>query len=147
MGIKPLDSFVFIDENRQPAGFSIDWWQAIAANLGIQYEWVPADTVQELIDHLRSGKIDVAIAGISMTPERESLVDFSHPYFESGLQIMVPENPDTGSGTLTNIFFSSSVIRMLGGGLVLLFIMANLIWLMEKRSNPGMPKSYTFRLT
>jgi polar amino acid transport system substrate-binding protein len=143
VGIKPLEPFVFIDEDGTPSGFSIDLWKAIAADLGIQYEWIPATTVNELIDDLQSGRIDVAIAGISMTPERESLVDFTYPYFESGLQIMVPENPDASSVNLPSIFFSSSVIRMLGVGLVLLFFMANLIWLMEKRSNPGMPKSYT----
>ncbi len=142
VGIKPLEPFVFIDEDGQPSGFSIDLWNAIAADLGIQYEWVPAGTVNELIDGIQSGKIDLAIAGISMTPEREALVDFTYPYFESGLQIMVPENPDPGSVNLTNIFFSSIVFKVLGVGLVLLFIMANLIWLMEKRSNPAMPKSY-----
>ena len=141
MGIKPLEPFVFIDENGRPSGFSIDLWNAIATDLGIQFEWVPAGTVNELIDDLQSGKIDAAIAGISMTPEREPLVDFTYPYFESGLQIMVQENPDAGV-SLPNIFFSSIVFKMLGIGLVLLFFMANMIWLMEKRSNPGMPKSY-----
>jgi polar amino acid transport system substrate-binding protein len=142
VGIKPLEPFVFIDEDGTPSGFSIDLWKAIAADLGIEYEWVPAATVNELIDDIQSGRIDIAIAGISMTPERESLVDFTYPYFESGLQIMVPENPDSGSVNLPTIFFSSTVFRMLGVGLVLLFFMANLIWLLEKRSNPGMPKSY-----
>jgi polar amino acid transport system substrate-binding protein len=142
VGIKPLEPFVFIGEDGQPSGFSIDLWKAIASDLQIPYEWVPAATVNELIDDIRSGKIDVAIAGISMTPEREPLVDFSYPYFESGLQIMVPENPDAGSANLPSIFFSSSVFKMLGVGLVLLFFMANLIWLLEKRSNPEMPKSY-----
>jgi polar amino acid transport system substrate-binding protein len=142
VGIKRLEPFVFIDEGGQPSGFSIDLWKAIAADLGIQYEWVQAGTVNELMADLQSGKIDAAIAGISMTPEREALVDFTYPYFEAGLQIMVPENPDAGNVNLPNVFFSSIVFKMLGVGLVLLFFMANLIWLMEKRSNPGMPKSY-----
>lgn len=142
VGIKPLEPFVFIDENGQPSGFSIDLWNAITADLGFQYEWVSAETVNELIADLQSGKIDIAIAGISMTPDREAVVDFTYPYFESGLQILVPENPDPGGVSLTNIFFSSIVFKMLGVGLILLFVMANLIWLMEKRNNPGMPKSY-----
>jgi hypothetical protein len=49
VGIKPLEPFVFIDENGRSSGFSIDLWNAIAADLGIQYEWVPAGTVSELI--------------------------------------------------------------------------------------------------
>jgi polar amino acid transport system substrate-binding protein len=142
VGIKPLEPFVFIDEDGQPSGFSIDLWNAIATDLRIQYEWVQAGTVNELIADIQSGKIDIAIAGISMTPERESLIDFTYPYFESGLQIMVQETPDAGSVSLSNILFPSIVFKMLGVGLVLLFFMANLIWLMEKRSNPEMPETY-----
>lgn len=142
VGIKPLEPFVFIDEGGQPSGFSIDLWNAIATELGIQYEWVQAGTVNELIADIQSGKIDAAIAGISMTPERESLVDFTYPYFESGLQIMVQETPDAGSISLSNILFPPIVFKMLGLGLVLLFFMANIIWFMEKRSNPGIPKTY-----
>lgn len=88
VGIKRLEPFVFIDEKNQPAGFSIDLWNAIAADLGIQYEWVLTGTVNELVADVQSGKTDAAIAGISMTPQRELLVDFTYPYFESGLQIM-----------------------------------------------------------
>ena len=35
------------------------------------------------------GDADVAIGLLVMTPEDEKRVDFSHPYLESGLQIMV----------------------------------------------------------
>jgi ABC-type amino acid transport substrate-binding protein len=134
-----LEPFAFIDEDGQPSGFSSDLWKAIAADLGIQYEGVPAGTVNELITNLQSGKIDAAIAGISMTPERESLIDLSCPYFESGLQIMVTDNLDAGNVNLPNIFFSSIVFKMLGVALFLLFFIANIFWLMEKRSKSEMP--------
>jgi polar amino acid transport system substrate-binding protein len=140
--IKRFEPLVFIDENGQPSGFSIDLWNAISADLGIQYEWVQGNTVNELIESVQTGKADVAIAGIGMTPQREALVDFTYPYFESGLKIMVRETPDSGSVKLTNIFFSSIVFKMLGLGLILLLLMGNLIWLLEARSNPEMPKSY-----
>jgi len=97
VGIKRLEPFVFIDENGQYSGFSIDLWQAIAADLGIQYDWVPAGTVNELIANVESGKTDAAIAGISLTPQRESQVDFSYPYFESGLQIMTRKTSEPGN--------------------------------------------------
>jgi len=139
VGIMPLEPFVFIDEDGQPSGFSIDLWKAIDADIGMQYEWVLAGTVNELITNLQSGKIDAAIAGISMTPERESLIDLSCPYFESGLQIMVTDNLDAGNVNLPNTFFSSIVFKMLGVALFLLFFIANIFWLMEKRSKSEMP--------
>ncbi len=104
--------------------------------------WVQVYTVNELIKSVQTCKADVAIAGISMTPEREELVVFTYPYYESGLQIMVYKNPDVGSLNLPDIFLSSIVFKMLGLGLILLFLMGNLIWLLEVRSNPKMPNSY-----
>ena len=85
IGIMRFEPFVFIDEDWRLSGFSVDLWNAIAAELGDEYEWVPADTVNELIGDVRSEKTDAAIAGISMTSQRESLIDFTYPYFESGL--------------------------------------------------------------
>jgi len=46
VGIMSFEPFVFIDEDGQPYGFSSDLWNAIIV-LGIQYEWVPAGTVNE----------------------------------------------------------------------------------------------------
>ena len=81
VGIKSLEPFVFIDENGQYSGFSVDLWKAIAADLGIQYDWVPAGTVNELIANVEFGKTDAAIAGISLTPQREISGRFLLPIF------------------------------------------------------------------
>jgi polar amino acid transport system substrate-binding protein len=142
VGVNRLEPFVIIDENGELSGFSIDLWNAIANELGIEYEWVREDTVNELIEDVRSGKNDAAISGISMTPQRESQIDFSYPYFKSGLKIMVRTNLGDGSASLSDIFLSSILLKMLGLGLVLLLVMGHLIWLVETRSNPDMPKSY-----
>ena len=65
-------------------------WAEVAGRLGLAYEWVEYETVGEILDAVQSGAADVAIAGISMTRDREAVVDFTHPYFDAGLQIMVP---------------------------------------------------------
>ena len=38
--------------------------------------------------------MDIAIAGITITEEREEIVDFSDPYYNSGLRILVREGSD-----------------------------------------------------
>jgi polar amino acid transport system substrate-binding protein len=43
----------------------------------------------KLQDEVERGAADVAIAGISITAKREQELDFSHAFFETGLQIMV----------------------------------------------------------
>src|SRR5699024_119730 len=43
---------------------------------------------------LQTGNLDIAIAGIAITPERAETVDLSDPYYDAGTAIMVQEDSD-----------------------------------------------------
>ncbi|WP_459610242.1 transporter substrate-binding domain-containing protein, partial [Enterobacter asburiae] len=44
---------------------------------------------------LQSGKADLIVADITITPERAQVIDFSVPYFVTGQQFLVPaKSPD-----------------------------------------------------
>ncbi len=45
-----------------------------------------------IIPALQTGNVDIAIAGITITEEREEIVDFSDPYYDSGLRILVRQD-------------------------------------------------------
>ena len=85
---KELAPFVIKNPDGTFRGFSIDLWDEVARRLNLEYQWVDAQTVGNQLQSVQDGTADVAVAGISMTPQREQLVDFSHPIFRSGLQIM-----------------------------------------------------------
>jgi len=139
---KPLEPFVFISEDSSLSGFSIELWDVIASDLGLEYEWVKVGKVTEQLAAVQDGSADVAIAGISMTPEREMVIDFSHPYFDAGLQIMTTTQPTVTPGSLIAIIFSPELLRILGFGLLTLLVMAHFIWLVERKSSEGMPRAY-----
>src|SRR5262249_6481039 len=80
--------FVFEEEGKL-AGFSIDLWRSIAAELMLESEFSISRSVQELLSNIESEKSDVGIAAISITAERSKSLDFSQPMFDSGLQILV----------------------------------------------------------
>ena len=84
VGIKPLDPFV-VRSGARYSGFSIELWDEIARRNGWSTTYVWYDTLPPLLDDASSSKIDVGIAGISITRERESRMDFSHPMFNAGL--------------------------------------------------------------
>lgn len=69
-------------------GFEIDLMNAIAkvSGLTVQFESLPFDG---MISALQARKVDAAISGITITPERLQTVDFSRPYFKAGLAITV----------------------------------------------------------
>ena len=138
---KPLEPFVF-EQDGQLMGFSIELWEAIATDLGLAYEWVEVETVADQLDAIANGEADVAIAGISMTPEREERIDFSHPYFDSGLLIITPTEGSGGVGSLLKSLFSPTLLKILGLGLLTLLFMAHVVWLLERDNGQGMPRQY-----
>ncbi|MGB8623746.1 MAG: glutamine ABC transporter substrate-binding protein GlnH [Paracoccaceae bacterium] len=74
-------------------GFDIDMWDAIAKEIGVTYELRPMD-FSGIIPALQTGQIDVALAGITIKPEREKVIDFSDGYYDSGFLLMVPAKSD-----------------------------------------------------
>ncbi|NTV62153.1 MAG: transporter substrate-binding domain-containing protein [Oscillochloris sp.] len=140
---KPLEPFV-IRQGDTFVGFSIDLWDAIARQLNLRYEWVDVGTVNNQIAAVRSGSADVALAGISMTAEREQRVDFSHPYFTAGLQILTTTTADGGLSSLWAFLRMSlpALLSYLGIGLLIALGLAHLVWLLERRSNPDFQHGY-----
>ncbi len=128
------------------AGFSVELWEKIAKEIGIDYELYGVNSLAKLLDDVERGAAGVATAGIGITCEREKLLDFSHPFFESGLQIMVRENSGSVVGQIFSkviaTILSPQLLYVIGFLLLLLLISAHLIWLVERRRNPQFPREY-----
>ncbi len=71
-------------------GFDIDLWDAIAKDMGVTYKLQPMD-FNGIIPGLQTHQVDVGIAGITIKDERRRAVDFSDPYYDSGLLLIVPK--------------------------------------------------------
>lgn len=75
-------------------GIDIDLINAIAKNQGIKIELNPMD-FGGIIPAMQANQLDVAIAGMSITDDRKKVVDFSTPYFDAGLTVVVKEDNST----------------------------------------------------
>src|SRR5690606_28121413 len=75
-------------------GFDIELWDAIAKEAGLKYSLRPMD-FNGIIPGLQTRNIDAALAGITIRDDRKKVIDFSDPYYESGLAILV-SNDNTG---------------------------------------------------
>ena len=73
----PFETF---DDNNEPIGISVDVAQGLADRMGLELEVVNTD-FGTLITALETKRIDIVIASMSITEEREEKVDFSDPYF------------------------------------------------------------------
>lgn len=78
------------EENGEYTGIDIDLITAIAEKQGFEIEFSPMD-FGGIIPAMQAGQLDVAIAGMSITDDRKKVVDFSDPYFDAGLSLVVQE--------------------------------------------------------
>lgn len=142
---KRLEPFV-IYQDKDYVGFSIELWQKIAESLNMEYELYGVNTFAKLLDEVERGAADVAIAGISITVKREQVLDFSHAFFETGLQIMVREGSGSIMGEVISKVFSVIFSRELFYGisifLVVLIVASHIIWVLERGHNPQFPQRY-----
>ena len=77
-------------------GIDPDIAQALADKLGLQLEIVDMD-FSSLITSIQSGKIDISLAGMTVTEERKQNVDFTDSYATGVQSIIVKEGSDIKS--------------------------------------------------
>jgi polar amino acid transport system substrate-binding protein len=139
---KPIEPFAFRQDGRA-MGFSIDLWERVARQAGLRYEIHWVTSVGELIEALQSGTADVAIAAISITSDREAVVDFSTPYYESGLGILVNAQGQSPVRVILDALLSKSFIGVCLILIAVLLAIAHLIWIFERHQNPSkFPRGY-----
>ncbi|MCX7564883.1 transporter substrate-binding domain-containing protein [Sulfitobacter sp. F26169L] len=69
----------FLDDNGEVAGFEREVGDELCLRAELKCEWVTNEW-DSIIPNLVSGNYDVIIAGMSITDERDEVIDFSDPY-------------------------------------------------------------------
>jgi polar amino acid transport system substrate-binding protein len=72
--------FNFINDAGEVAGFERDVGDELCKRAALTCEWVTNDW-DSIIPNLQSGNYDVIIAGMSITAERDEVINFSENYF------------------------------------------------------------------
>ena len=77
-------------------GVDIEFGKALADKLGVKLKVIDMD-FDSLTVALAANKGDLIAAGMTNTPERAEVVDFSQTYFDNGLFILLPKGSDIKS--------------------------------------------------
>ena len=140
--VKPAEPFAF-EENGVLKGYSVDLWNKIAAASGLESDIRVVDTVPELLQAVQNGAADVGVGAISITPDREKLMDFSHPFFKSGLQVMARSQGEAGAFTAFRALFNRNVAEVVLVLLLAVFLISHILWIVERKINPeSFPEGY-----
>ena len=134
-----------MEENGSLTGFSIDLWNAIAAQLKLKTSYQVEADVGALEEAMRSKRADLSL-GVFITSARDAVFDFSIPTMEAGLQIIVLSNGEKAYKEsplldMLRLIFSQTTLKWLGMGLLLVLIPAHLVWWFERRKKDGIVTS------
>jgi len=108
----------------------------MAEKTGQAYRFEEAE-LPELISGLQDGRYDASIAAITVTAEREAQVDFTHPFFSTGLAIATSMNESNWTTALSR-FFSWEFLVALSALCIVLMAVGALLWLFERKKNSEM---------
>jgi Na+/H+-dicarboxylate symporter/ABC-type amino acid transport substrate-binding protein len=83
--------FVFLNGERQLVGFDVEMAHLLARDLGVKVEFVELEDSTALPRLLAAGRIDIAMTGFPVTPERAGEMRFSEPYLDETLAFVVKD--------------------------------------------------------
>ncbi len=89
VGVNPKFKPFSFEKDGKRVGVDIDIANLLAKKLGVTAKIVVPKSFSDLIPMLQAGDIDIILAGMSITFAREKLIDFSTPYFDTGLSILL----------------------------------------------------------
>lgn len=84
----PWAPFEMVTSQGEFFGFDLDLITAIAHISGFEIE-IQNIAFDAIIENIRTGRVDIGASGLTITPERDAVVDFSVPYYLSNQAVVV----------------------------------------------------------
>ncbi len=137
VAIREAPPFAMRDTAGNWEGLSVELWQDVADKLKVHFEWRELDLPQT-IEALESGGVDLAIAALTVTSEREERIDFSYPYFTAGLGLAVDGAGSSPWRDTLRSFFSLEFLSAVLALAAVLLLAGAAVWYFERRANSEM---------
>ncbi len=134
VGVRVAPPFVMPDGAGGYDGLAVRLWQAIAAELGVDYTLHERD-ISELLEQTGRGELDVAVGALTITAERERYLDFSHAWYRTGLGVASSVRSESGWWAVTRLFLSRDFLMVVAVLALVLTFWGALLWLVERKRN------------
>jgi polar amino acid transport system substrate-binding protein len=121
------------------SGIAIDLVRRIAEEQGLELEFREMG-LSQMLEAVAQGEVTAAAAALTITAQREQRVDFTHPFFSSGLGIALPLRKNVTWLHALKRMFSGPFLHSLAALLGVLSVLGLLVWLAERRHNAHFPR-------
>ncbi len=145
---KPVQVGVYISEpfvNKQDSvysGMAIDIWQDVAARMNLASQYVEYPNYTELVKAVSKGRVDAAVTNLTITERRAEIVDFTHPWFDAGLRIMVQTEAGNGWDDLINRLDDAGHLVTYAWIVGILFVATLLMTIFDRHFDESFPKRW-----
>ena len=123
-------------------GMAIELWNGLAADRSIETVFSEYQTVKDLIDAVAERDVDVGVSNLTITEARAVQVDFTQPWFDAGLQIMISDVPRTGFWSLVDGLAASGHLETYAWLVGLILLATVLVTLFDRRFDKNFPKRW-----
>jgi ABC-type amino acid transport substrate-binding protein len=134
VAVREAAPFTTKDETGGWQGLGVELWEDVAQRLGVGFEWRELDLHQTL-DALEKGDVDVAITALTITAEREKILDFSHPYLVTGLAIAHLGGGEPSWLDAIGGFLTMGFLKAVASLFLVLLVAGIAVWIFERREN------------
>src|SRR5262245_49300350 len=135
VAVKEAPPFAFKDPDGAWRGISIDLWKRIAESHHVRYRLSEQPTVEALIEGTRNRSFDLAVSAITVTAARQKVVEFTQPFYATGLGIAVSTRDENRWLAILRTFLSFGFLQAILVLVAIAMIVGLLVWLFERRHN------------
>ena len=134
IGTKESPPFAMKGPDGKWSGISIDLWQDMATKLKLNYTFKEMD-LDHLLAGVTNGSLNAAVAAISVTADRELVLDFTQPFYTTGLGIAVSEKNTAPWLNALRRLASWQFLGVVSLLALVLLVAGFLVWVFERRAN------------
>ena len=134
IGTKVTPPFAMKAEDGTWRGISVDLWRRIAEQTHLRYRFQET-TLKGLTEGVSEGSLDAAVAALTVTVPRLRLVDFTQPFYSTGLGIAVAGNAGITWWPIVGNVFSFGFLRAIAVLFAISLAVGVALWLIERRHN------------
>lgn len=134
--------FVMRDSDGNLGGMAVDLWNKVAGELGYTASYRDYPTVSGLLDATQADDIDIAVGNISITEDRAARIDFTQPWFDAGLRIMIDREGTTGLGDVWDGLWEAGYVGVYGWIIALILLATIGLTFFDRRFDKNFPKRW-----
>lgn len=141
VGVLVSPPFVMTDGETY-TGLAIDLWESIAPGIDRSFVYKEYKTFGELLKATSERRVDMAIANLTINQQRAQRVDFTQPWFDGGMRVMVSTENGSGFRGVLKGLYNAGFIKAYAWLALIVIVASILFTLFDRRFDASFPKRW-----